>query len=47
MGENIVLSFVEAINKQDLNMLIDLMSNDFVFIDTYGGRENKENMRKG
>ncbi|MGL5436908.1 MAG: nuclear transport factor 2 family protein [Lachnospiraceae bacterium] len=47
MNKDIVLSFVDAINKQDLNLIIALMSDDFVFIDTYGGRENKENMKTG
>ena len=40
MKQDIVMKFVEAINNQDLPLIIDMMSEDFYFIDTYGNKEN-------
>ena len=44
----IVLKFIERINRQDVEGLADLMSEDHVFLDSVGGRgEGRENMRRG
>lgn len=45
--KEIIFKFVEAINNQDLPTIIEMMSEDFVFIDTYGNKENKEQMKTG
>lgn len=47
MKQDIVVKFVEAINNQNLSLIIDMMSEDFYFIDTYGNKENKEQMKIG
>jgi len=41
MKQDIVVKFVEAINNQNLSLIIDMMSEDFYFIDTYGNKENR------
>ena len=47
MKQDIVVKFVEAINNQNLSLIIGMMSEDFYFIDTYGNKENKEQMKIG
>jgi len=47
MSKEIVLRFVNAINNQDLPLIITMMSDDFAFIDTYGNSEDKEQMKTG
>lgn len=47
MSKDIILKFVQAINEQDLPLIIKMMSEEFVFIDTYGGKEGKEQMKDG
>lgn len=47
MSKDIVLKFVDAVNKQNLHLIIEMMSDDFCFIDTYGNKENKEQMKTG
>ncbi|MGC6768296.1 nuclear transport factor 2 family protein [Enterococcus sp. LJL128] len=47
MKRDIVLDFVAAINHQDLPQIIQMMSEDFCFIDTYGDKEDKEQMKIG
>ena len=47
MKKDVVLKFVEAINHQDLSCIIEMMSEDFYFIDTYGDKANKEQMKTG
>jgi len=42
--QDTVMKFVEAINTQNMPLIIDMMSEDFHFIDTYG---NKEQMKTG
>ena len=44
----IILKFIERINRHDVEGLADLMSEDHVFLDSRGGRgEGRENMRRG
>ena len=45
--QDTVMKFVEAINTQNMPLIIDMMSEDFHFIDTYGNKENKEQMKTG
>ena len=47
MKKDTVLKFVEVINRQDLPCIIEMMSEDFYFIDTYGGKADKEQMKTG
>lgn len=47
MKQDTVMKFVEAINTQNMPLIIDMMSEDFHFIDTYGNKENKEQMKTG
>lgn len=47
MRKDIIQSFVEAINQQNLPEIIQLMSEDFCFVDTWGKIENKEQMKTG
>ena len=47
MKKDIILRFVDAINRQDLPHIINMMAEDFCFIDTYGGQVNKEQMKTG
>lgn len=47
LPEKTAKKFVEAINTQNLTALIELMHEDFIFIDTYGEKENKEAMKIG
>lgn len=47
MRKKIIEQFVEAINHQQVSDSIALMAEDFQFIDTYGNREDKENMVSG
>lgn len=47
MNREIIEQFAAAINQQDLVKLIELMAEDFSFVDTYGGIENKEAMKFG
>ena len=47
MKKEIIFKFVDAINRQDLSLIIDMMAEDFLFIDTYGGQANKEQMKTG
>lgn len=45
MRQKVVEGFVEAINQQDLARIIEMMAEDFRFIDTYGDCENREAMQ--
>lgn len=47
MKKEIVFKFVDAINRQDLPLIIDMMAEDFLFIDTYGNQEGKKQMKTG
>lgn len=47
MIKDIVLKFVDALNNQDLPLIIELMSKDFCFTDTYGEQTNREQMITG
>ncbi len=47
MKKEIIFKFVNAINTQNLPLIIDMMAEDFSFIDTYGIQENKEQMKIG
>lgn len=47
MKRDIIFKFTDAINRQDLSLIINMMAEDFLFIDTYGGQENKEQMKMG
>ena len=47
MDKNTVLKFVDVMNSQNLSMHIEMMSEDFQFIDKYGGSNNKEHMKTG
>ncbi|MGO3602311.1 MAG: nuclear transport factor 2 family protein [Enterococcus malodoratus] len=47
MRRKIIEQFVEAINQQNVPRLIEMMAEDFQFIDTYGKSENKEAMKSG
>lgn len=47
MKRKIIEQFVEAINQQNLPKIIDMMADDFHFIDTYGEQEDKEAMKTG
>ena len=47
MKQDTVMKFVEAINRQNMSLIIEMMSEDFKFIDTYGDEENKEKMKVG
>ena len=44
----IVLAFVDAINRKDVNRLCELMTDDHLFVDSLGNMvSGKEAMRKG
>ena len=47
MNKSVILKFVNALNLQDLPLIIDMMSEDFCFIDTYGEQTNREQMING
>lgn len=47
MDKDIVWQFVEAINSQNLPLIIKRMAEDFCFIDTYAGKANGEQMKTG
>lgn len=47
MREETILTFIDAINQQDLALIIQMMSEDFHFIDTYGDEKDKEHMKIG
>ncbi|MGF7018868.1 ketosteroid isomerase-like protein [Lachnospiraceae bacterium PF1-21] len=47
MRSETVLQFVKAINNQNVPALIEMMADDFAFIDTYGDTNNKEQMKTG
>lgn len=47
MNREIIEHFAAVINQQDLIKLIELMAEDFSFVDTYGGIENKGAMKLG
>lgn len=47
MKKDIILRFINAINNQDMPVIMAMMSEDFVFIDTYGGIESKKAMETG
>jgi len=47
VDRDIIFKFVEAINSQNLPLIIEMMADNFCFIDTYGGCENKEHMKIG
>lgn len=45
-NKEIVLTFVKAINDHDVNKIFDLMSDDHVFIDGYGNKQEGRNGMK-
>ena len=47
MKQGTIMKFVEAINNKNLPLIIDMMSEDFYFIDTYCNKENNEQMKTG
>lgn len=47
MKYEIIDQFVAAINQQNLLEIIEMMTEDFRFIDTYGNCEDKEAMKSG
>ncbi|WP_242585506.1 MULTISPECIES: nuclear transport factor 2 family protein [unclassified Enterococcus] len=47
MRKTVILNFVDAINNQDIPLIIQMMSENFYFIDTYGDKNDKEQMRAG
>ena len=48
MDTQVVLDFVDAINKHDLDRMYSLMTSDHVFINSHGKRsEGKESMKHG
>lgn len=47
MNKKVVIAFVQAINQQELLRINELMADNFQFIDTYGGKENKAAMKTG
>ena len=47
MIEDIILQFVEAINEHNVEKIIELMSEDHEFIDTWNRKETKKKMSKG
>jgi len=48
MNRNIVADFVQAINHADVETLIELMTDDHVFIDSQGNKATgKENLKSG
>ena len=47
MVENISLQFVEAINEHNVKRIIELMTEDHEFIDTWNRKESKKEMIKG
>lgn len=48
MDTKVVIDFVDAINKHDVNRMYELMTTDHVFINSHGKRiEGKENMKLG
>ncbi len=48
MNSKIVMKFINAINKHDVDLLASLMAGDHVFIDAHGNKMNGiETMKKG
>ena len=47
MVHDTVLKFIQAINDQNVSLIIQMMSEDFAFVDTYGDVETKEEMKSG
>ena len=47
MDKTAIMRFIEAINNQKLEVIIEMMAEDFRFIDTYGDIENKKQMEVG
>lgn len=47
MNKGTILKFMGAINCKNLSIIIEMMSEDFLFIDTYGDSANKEQMKTG
>lgn len=47
MKQDTIMNFVEVINNKNLTYMIDMMSENFYFIDTYGDKSNKEQMKTG
>lgn len=46
--KKIILDFVDAINRHDVERLYTLMAEDFRFVDAYGGVESgRDTMKKG
>jgi ketosteroid isomerase-like protein len=45
-NKEIVLTFVKAINDHDVDKIFDLMSDDHVFIDGYGNKQEGRNGMK-
>ena len=47
MARQTVLDFIAAINAHDIEKIISLMTEDHIFIDCHGNRQNKNEMRIG
>ena len=47
MRDKVALGFVDAINAHDVDRIISFMSDDHIFIDAYGNRENKDSLQAG
>lgn len=47
MERETIFKFVEAINNQNLSLIIEMMADDFCFIDTYGNSQDKTDMKTG
>jgi ketosteroid isomerase-like protein len=47
MNKQVAFDFVKAINEHDTEEIISLMSNDHIFIDTYGNKQSKCEMESG
>ena len=48
LDKDIVISFIKAINNHNVDKIVDLMSDDHIFIDGYGDKSiGKSGMREG
>ena len=47
MSKQTALAFVDAINAHDVEKILSLMTEDHLFIDTYGDRQTKVQMETG
>jgi len=48
MSKQVVIDFIDAINKHDIDRMFDLMTEDHIFINSHGKRsEEKKSMKQG